>query len=91
MTSDLPSESLLSFPCNFSIKVFGKAGDAFELAALTVIRQHAPDLKQNAIQVKPSKKGNYTAMSVTFEATSKKQLDAIYSDLSKEPLVVMAL
>jgi putative lipoic acid-binding regulatory protein len=82
---------LLTFPCDFTIKVFGIASSEFEEAVLTIIRQHAPNLAENAIQTRSSTNAKYNAMSITVHVDSKEQLDRIYTDLSSSPLVLMAL
>jgi putative lipoic acid-binding regulatory protein len=40
---------------------------------------------------RPSKDGNFMAITVIIEASSKKQLDAIYQELTDHPHVLMAL
>lgn len=83
--------SLIEFPCDFTLKVFGKATNAFEIAVLTIIKKHVATLQENAIRQRYSKDKNYLSLSVTIHAHSKAQLDAIYQDLTKEPCVIMAL
>jgi putative lipoic acid-binding regulatory protein len=85
------TESLHKFPCEFIIKVFGNKNDEFETTVITIIRQHCPDLRENALVLRPSKDGKYLAISVTLEAESKEQIDAIYRDLSANPNILMAL
>ena len=70
------ADSLFEFPCQFPIKVMGKTGQEFEEPAITR---------------RASAKSNYTALTVTITATSRKQLDAIYMDLTASDLVIMAL
>lgn len=84
-------ESPFQFPCDFMIKIFGHASDEFELEALTIIRKYVPDLRENAISVRPSKDGKYLALTIKIIAQSKNQLDDIYRDLSRNPQVLMAL
>ena len=81
----------LSFPCPFPIKVMGKNGIEFEQAVLTIVRRHAPDITEGAIRQRPSGKGNYLAITVTVNATSQAQLDALYIDLSGCEQVVMVI
>jgi putative lipoic acid-binding regulatory protein len=85
------SESIWQFPCDFPIKVVGKAGAEFEAFVLSTIRKHIPDLKENALELRPSKDGRYLAMTITVHATSKEQLDTIYRELTANKLVIMAL
>lgn len=81
----------LSFPCEFPIKVMGKAGLEFEALVLNIIRSHAPDLGEASVTTRPSKDGNFVSVTATITATSQQQLDAIYADLSAEKKVLMAL
>ncbi len=88
MTQD---KKLLTFPCQFPIKVFGEQSDAFEETIYSIIHAHVPDLTEGAIKARPSKGGKYLAITVTIQAQSQDQLDAIYRDLTASELVVMAL
>ena len=87
----MSEERLLSFPCQFPIKVMGKNDVSFEQTVLTIVRQHVPDLAEGAIRQRPSGKGNYLAITVTINATSQEQLDALYIDLSGHELVIMVI
>ena len=82
---------LLEFPCEFTIKVFGETSVEFDGVVFEIMRKHAPDIGESAIQTRPSKNNKYNALSVTINAQSKEQIDNIYRDLSSHPLVVMAL
>jgi uncharacterized protein len=86
-----PSETLLTFPCDFTIKVFGTASDEFEATVLGIVYKHVSNLADRAIQSRPSKNGKYCALSITVHVDSKEQLDRIYQALSSSPLVIMAL
>jgi hypothetical protein len=86
-----PNESLLTFPCDFTIKVFGKATDEFEAAALGIVHKHAPNLSGRAIQSNISENGKYKALTITIYVESREQLDSIYQELSSSPQVIMAL
>ncbi len=84
-------DSLLQFPCEFPLKVFGRPGVEFEVAVLEIVRRHGADPTEGAIRSRTSRNGNYLALTITFEASSRQQLDAIYQDLSRCQAVVMAL
>ncbi len=83
--------NLITFPCDFSIKVFGAATPEFEVTILTIIQHHCPNLSENAIVQRNSKAGKYLALTICVHVDSQKQLDDIYRELSANPLVVMAL
>ena len=87
----MSEETLLEFPCAFPIKAMGKIDVEFDLLVIEIIRRHAPDVNHGAVKTRPSKDGNYLAVTVTVNATSKVQLDAIYQDLTNHPLVLVAL
>jgi len=84
-------ESLLEFPCRFPIKAMGLAEPGFDDLVLTIVREHVPDLGEGAVVTRPSKGGKWVSVTVTIEATSRSQLDAIYQALSDHDKVVMAL
>lgn len=90
---DPNKESLLEFPCRFPVKAMGRADGGFEAVVVQIIRAHAELWKGEELPVttNPSRKGNYTAVTVVIEATSQAQLDAIYQDLTDCPDVLMAL
>jgi putative lipoic acid-binding regulatory protein len=46
---------------------------------LEVVLRHAPDFDAATMQMRPSAKGNYLAITCTVNATSQAQLDACTS------------
>lgn len=90
--NEAPGATFLEFPCAFTIKTFGKSTSEYEVAVLEIIKKHITEpLKEDAVKQRYSKDKNYLALSITIQAQSKAQMDAIYQDLTKEPLVTMAL
>ena len=87
----MSEESLLTFPCEFPIKIMGRANEDFEAEVVAIVRKYVPDLTEAAIRNRPSGKGNYIAITVTVNATSKEQLDNIYLELNAHKSVVMTL
>ncbi len=85
------NETLLEFPCPFSVKAMGLATDDFDTVVMEIVRRHAPNLGEGAAKTRPSKEGKYLSVTVTFEATSKAQLNAIYQDLTDHEQVLMSL
>ncbi len=84
-------ESLLTFPCEFPIKMMGRTQDGFADAMLQIILRHVPEFDAATMEMKPSRKGNYISLTCTVMATSQAQLDDIYKEISKHPMVLMAL
>ncbi len=87
----MSEDTLLEFPCEFSVKAMGLASPNFDAAVVEVVRRHAPDIAESCISSRPSKNGKYTAITVTIRATSKRQLDAIYQDLTDHKHILMSL
>ena len=85
------SEPLLTFPCVFPLKVMGRREDGFAQVVSEVVMRHAPDFNAGTIEMRTSKNGRYLSLTVTLNARSREQLDAIYTELSKHPLVMMVL
>jgi putative lipoic acid-binding regulatory protein len=82
---------LWNFPCEFALKVIGKASPEFEVFVLATIRRHVADLREDCIEARSSKGGAYLALTIKITAASKEQLDTIYRELSASELVLVAL
>lgn len=83
--------SLIEYPCDFPIKIMGKAHQDFTQIALAIVKFHAPDFDATTISVRASKNGTYLSITCTIRATSRSQLDELYRALSKHPLVTVVL
>lgn len=84
-------ETLLKFPCEFPVKAMGLTCDELEISVIEIVNRHVENLPENALKMKPSKNGKYTAITITITAHSKDQLDAIYIDLTACEHVSIAL
>lgn len=81
----------ITFPCEYPIKVLGRAVDAFEPAVMTIFRQRAPGFAEERVVVKPSRNGTFHSITVTIEAQSEAQLRQIHEDLMGTGLVSMVI
>jgi uncharacterized protein len=86
-----PEIDLFNFPCAFPIKVIGKDTDGFTNLVTEIIRRHVPDLAADAVSTRPSAGGKYIAVTATFIAQSREQLDAMYRELSSNDQVLYVL
>ena len=91
MSQPQQPESLLTFPCVFPIKVMGRREDGFAQLVTDIVLKHAPDFHPETIEMRSSKQARYLSLTVTINAKSREQLDALYSELSKHPMVTMVL
>ncbi len=83
-------ETLLRFPCRFPIKAMGRNEAGIEAIVTQIIERHAPDTNQDAFRSRPSRNGNWVSVTVEIEARSKRQLDAIYHELSEHAQITCA-
>lgn len=84
-------ESPLKFPCEFPIKAMGRATPELEIAVLEIMNRHVPDLGEGAVRTRESRNGNYISITVTIQARSREQLDAIYMELSSCEHIVFSI
>ena len=84
-------DEILEFPCEFPLKIMGRDETAFRDAAISIVETHAGPLSDDAVRSRSSRDGNFVALTVTIVATSREQLDAIYTELSAHDDILMAL
>lgn len=89
--ADQQQETLLEFPCNFPLKIMGKAEDELAQAVLEIVTKHAPGFDGATMEMRASSGGKYVSLTCTVVATSKPQLDALYMELTSHPLVKVVL
>jgi putative lipoic acid-binding regulatory protein len=85
------SGTLLEFPCEFPLKIMGAADAEFAASIAAVVVRHAPDFDTATMEMRPSKAGNYLALTCTVRAVSQAQLDALYRELTAHPMVRVVL
>ena len=85
------TDSLIEYPCDFPIKVFGQTQQGFLQAVTEVVLQYDPGFTAASITMRNSKTARYVSLTCTVKATSREQLDALYQALCDHPLVVMVL
>ena len=82
-------ESLLKFPTDLPIKVFGRNDDEFRAAVVGIIEKHYG--KAYTITEQQSKQAAYVSLTIVVRAESRAQLDAVYQDFVACERVLMAL
>ncbi|MFZ6849927.1 DUF493 family protein [Undibacterium sp. RuRC25W] len=86
-----PEESLIVYPSEFPIKIMGAMHDAFAQTMVEVVTIYDPSFHAGKMDMRPSSKGTYLALTVTVWATSREQLDNLYRELSAHPMVKVVL
>ena len=93
--SELPTkeitDSLLEYPCEFPLKIFGLQQAGFAQAVLEVVGRHDPGFTAASTEMRASKNARYISLTCTINATSREQLDALYQELCDHPSIVMVL
>lgn len=86
-----PRESLIDYPSDFPIKIMGAMQEQFAQTMVEVVQKHDPEFHAGKMEMRPSSKGNYLALTVTVRATSREQLDNLYRELSSHAMVKVVL
>ena len=84
-------ESLIEYPCDFPIKVFGEAQQGFAQAIAIVVQKHSPEFDASSIEMRSSTGAKYISLTCTVRVTSREQLDKLYRDITSHPMVKMVL
>ncbi len=87
----MSEESAIKFPCSFPIKMMGRDTPEVRQTVRSLVERHAGPIADEAIREAGSRKGNFVSVTITVIATSQKQLDDIYQDLTAHDDVLMAL
>lgn len=91
MTDAPREETLLEFPCDFPIKIMGRANDEFRSLVLGIVTRHFGSLAPERIEERASSNGRFLSFTCTVRAESKAQLDAVYLELTSCRQVLVAL
>ncbi len=86
-----PADSLIEYPSDFPIKIMGPTHDDFLPTMIALVTLHDPAFHAGKMEMRPSAKGNYTALTATVRATSREQLDNLYRALTGHPMVKVVL
>jgi putative lipoic acid-binding regulatory protein len=87
----MSGETLQVFPSDFPIKVMGRHDSNLRALTQAIIERHAGPLAEASVRTRTSSDGNFLALTYVVRATSRKQLDDIYRELTACKSVLMAL
>jgi len=87
----MSEDSLLEFPCDIPVKVFGRNESGFRETILSIMQRHFSGLSDADISERPSSKASYLSLTIVVTAQNREQIDAIYQELSAHDEVMMAL
>jgi putative lipoic acid-binding regulatory protein len=81
----------IEYPCRYPIKVIGEDVDDYPNTIIRIIREHAPDLKDEDISFRSSRHGKYLAVNVIIVAQGEQQIENIFNDLKASGRTAMVL
>lgn len=87
----MTEDSLIEYPCDFPIKIMGRAVEGFAQQMVEIVLRHAPDFAAETVEMRASSGGAYLGVTCTIRATSREQLDQLYRALSEHPAVKVVL
>lgn len=90
MPTDLDQYELI-FPCEYPVKLFGLDQDNFADFVLELLSRHVPGIQNTDLHTHSSKDGKYLAVSTTFTAQSREQVDALYADIGAHKRILFAM
>ncbi len=85
------AESLLAFPCEFPLKVMGRDNEEFRSQTRAIVERHVGQLDPAQVQERASREGRFVALTYTFTAQSRSQLEQIYQEMSDSGVVLFSL
>jgi uncharacterized protein len=84
-------DSLLTFPCDLPIKVFGRNSPSFRASVLAIVQAHFPDVGDADVSEHLSRAATYSSLTITVHVASKQQADDLYRQLTASPQILMVL
>lgn len=88
----MPSQdTFFEFPCRFPIKIMANPNKDVARFVLDILEKNIENSENIEFSTRDSKTGKYISITAIFTATSKAQLDALYTEISAHPEVHMVL
>jgi putative lipoic acid-binding regulatory protein len=87
----MTGESLLAFPCDLPIKVFGKNVAGFRSRVVNIVSSHVELVSDDQVREQLSRNKGYASLTITFRAESREQVDALFEDLTATEEIMMVL
>ena len=87
----MSDETLQEFPSDFPIKVMGRHDSNLRALTQAIIERHAGPVVDASVRTRTSGDGNFLALTYMVRASSRKQLDDIYRELTACKSVLISL
>lgn len=86
-----PPPELLSFPCDYPIKVMVRAEDGIRSKVDAIVEQHAAPLDRASVVERPSAQKNFIGITYVIRAGSPEQIAQLFAALKLCPQVLLVL
>jgi len=87
----MSDESLLEFPCDLPIKVFGKNVEGFKTRVVEIVSSHFDAPAAEEVREQLSRNNGYASLTITVHAETRAQVDALYEELTADDEIMMVL
>lgn len=91
MSESQGSKPKITFPCEYPIKVIGRASDHFDADVISAINPFLDKPFEGTVQHKNSNEKNFTSVTINLYIQQEQQLQDIFEALKKNPNVLMVL
>jgi putative lipoic acid-binding regulatory protein len=91
MLAPMTSPELLTFPCDYPIKVMLRAGEGLRAQVDAVMARHSGPTVIESATTRPSAQGNFSAVTYTIRARDAGHIAALFADLKDIAGVLMVL
>ncbi len=91
MLAHMSDMKLLSFPCDYPIKVMLRANESSRAHVDAVMARHTDATVIAAATERPSAQGNFLGVTYTIRARDAEHIAALFADLKDLPGVLMVL
>jgi putative lipoic acid-binding regulatory protein len=85
----MSNKTSIEFPCDYPIKIVGKASENFDARIITIINKYQEKPFEGHLMQRDSKEKNYQSFTVTVHITSEEQLHDLVLDLKKDKDVML--
>lgn len=83
------ADSLQSFPCEYTFKIFGHHSDTFVARVRAILAATFGPLDAAAVTERASAGGRYLSVTIVLRVERREQLERAYADLKAEPAVLL--
>lgn len=87
----VPEAQGFTFPCEIPVVAIGRNEDEFEGVVVDIVLERIHPAQLRGIERKLSSGDKYLSVTITYEASSREELNGIYDALNKEPRVRMVI